>query len=218
MKIKIEIPKIFCNRTTREFGKDEIYYAVMVIASKVENNALVPSSESPLFGKVSEIKKKVEKGLGWRPETNDLIVNIGDAQYFAVILSLYEKDNADIYDELKKGYTQIVKPEKFNWKESMDLTVKTLAQDINKNKKTDLEDIWDAVTKKSSITPIVIGGLLFELAKKIYKHLRQDDLIGVNTDYFDPSEQGYDLPREYNFRKFRAKYDVMLKVSILEEN
>ena len=215
MKVKIEVPKIFCNRTTREIGKDEIYYALLVVAGKVADNEFIPASKTPLFGKVSEVQKKVHKGFGWVPEMNNCVIDVGDAQYFAVTISLYERDNGKIYEELKKNYEEIVKPEKFDWKATMDLAVQDLSKNITKGKDADVQDLWKAVNTKDAITPLVIGGLLFALAKKIFKFLRQDDLLGVNTDYFDPTAQGFDLPREYNFRKFRGKYDVGLKVSVV---
>ena len=168
MKIKVEVPKIFCNRTTREIGKDEIYYALLVVAGKVEDNEFIPASKTPLFGKVSEIQKKVHKGFGWVPEMNDCIIDIGDAQYFAVTISLYERDNGKIYDELKKNYEEIVKPEKFDWKATMDLAVQDLSKNISSGKKAEVQDFMESCQYKRRNHPIGDWWIIICLSQKKY--------------------------------------------------
>ncbi len=209
--------KIHCTRTTRELGKDEIYFVLLVVAGKMEEGKFVKASKNALFGEVSEIQKKVKKGQAWRPELNDIEVDLGDAEAFSVALALYERDNADIYEELKKGVEKVIDPDAFDWNAVTEEAQKEIIQDVNENNKTDFNDVKSAINGLPNINILVISGFLFGLALKLFKHLRQDDLLGVNVDSFSPQSEDFGFPQIYQFNKFRGRYEVVMQVSELSE-
>lgn len=214
MDLKIEIPKIHCSRTTSEWGKDEIYYGVLVMAGRLVDGQFVLSGEEPVFAKVSEIKKKVKKGTAWRPTENNHIVTVDDAtQVLGVTLVLYEEDNGDIRDALKESFTEIIRPDKFDWNILIEEAKAIILPDVNSNERTDFPDILSAVTSLPQITFQVMGGFLFNIGKHVFKHLRQDDLLGEAIDAFDLSKDDFNMPREYSFRRHKGKYKVTLKVT-----
>ncbi len=216
MELKIEIPKIHCKRTTSEITKDEIYYGIIAVGGKIRDGVFYMSNETTVYSKLSEITKKVKKGKTWRPVVNDHLIEFeGDIEALAVSLVLYEKDRGDIYDRLKEQFEEIIQPERFNWDEVIDEAKDLIIKDVNDNEKTDFADILAAVTTRPTLTPMILGGFLFKVAKKVVKYLRQDDLIGSVTDSFDLNTDGFDLPREYAFRGHKGKYQVGLKVTQL---
>ena len=116
MKVKIEIPKISCSRTTVEIGKDEIFYVLMVFAGKLKDGDFIPASSTPVFAKLSEVKEKVSKGSSWRPAVNDFMFSIDDdVQTLGVTLALYEKDKGDVYELLQNQVSQIESASGFDW-------------------------------------------------------------------------------------------------------
>lgn len=214
MDLKIEIPKIHCARTTLELGKDEIYYGVLVMAGRIVEGQFVLTGEEPVFAKVSEVKKKVKKGTAWRPTINNHIVTVDDTtQALAVSLVLYEEDNGDSRDALQESFTEIAKPEKFDWAVLIKDAKEIVLPDVNENERTDFEDILSAVTQLPTLTFSIVGGFLFKIGKHVFKHLRQDDLLGEASDAFDLSKEDFNLPREYSFRRHKGKYKVTLQVT-----
>ena len=214
MEIKIEVPKIHCARTTSEIFKDEVYYGIIAIAGKMEQDQFILSSQTPVFSKISEVKERVKEGTSWRPSVNNHSFSIdNDSKVVAVSLVLYEKDKGDIYDQLSEQFNEIVEPNQFDWNEIIEAAKEIIIRDVNDNKKTDFEDILDAITNKPAFTPMIIGGFLFKVVKEVVKYLRQDDLLGSTIDNFNLDEDGFDLPREYDFRRHKGKYKVGLKVS-----
>lgn len=217
MNVKIELSKIQCTRTTRELGKDEIYFAILVVAGKMENGEFVKSDQNALTGKVSEVKTKVQKGMAWRPELNDIIIDLGDAEAFSVVLALYERDNAKLYEELQKGVEKSLELDSFDWNATTDEAKAEIIMDINDNNKTDFKDLKSAVKKLPNLTVVAISGFLLGLAMKLFKHFRQDDLLGVNVESFHPQNENFGFPQTYQFNKFRGRYEVVMQASELKE-
>ena len=214
MKLKIEIPKIHCARTTWELGKDEIYCGVIALAGKMNEDDFSMSGQSPIFSALSEVKKKVKKGKTWKPDIENQIFDVDDdTEALAVTIVLYEEDDGGIHDQMKAGFDEIVKPDKFEWKGLIKDAKDILIKDVNENEKTDFEDIISAVSTRPTLTPMIIGGFLFKLGKKVFKFLRQDDFLGSVTHLYDLNSDSLDFSREHRFRKQKGKYDVQLKVT-----
>lgn len=213
MKVKLQIEKICCKRTTLEIGKDEIFCGVLVLAGKMEAGTFKPVENKPvLLGAVSEVKKKVGKGTTWRPAQNNFVIDIGDATVLSTLLLMYEADDLGIYTKVKNTLTEIVKPDTFNWAPIIKKAKDSILKDINDNGEIDAEDILSALTKKPQLAPLVLGQFLFVLAKESFKFFKQDDFLGAVTDSFIVASDDFNLPREYPFRKHRGKYDVALRM------
>lgn len=212
MKIKIEIPQIKCSRTTIEIGKDEIFYALMVFAGKLDNGSFVPSSKNPVFAKVSDVKEKVSKGSSWQPNPNDFELTIDDdITTLGITVALYEKDKGDMYKILQEQVSQIGTGSTFDWSSTIEETKDLILKDINNNNQIDYIDIEAALTNKPELSPKVVGTYLFQLAKRLGKFFSQDDLLGVTNDSIDIGETGVDTMRKYKFSKFRGIYELSLR-------
>lgn len=214
MKVKIEIAKIKCSRTTIEIGKDEIFYVLMVFAGKLKNGDFIPSSSTPVFAKLSEVKEKVSKGIAWRPAVNDFVFTVDDdVETLGVTLALYEKDKGDVYEMLQNQVDRIETAKSFDWENTIEEAKNLILKDINNNGELDFTDIQTALSTKPELNPKVIGSYLFQLAKRIGKFFSQDDLLGIANDSLAIHHKSFDVERKYHFSKFRGKYDLNLKAT-----
>lgn len=213
MQLHISIPKIHCARTTAELFPDAIFFSIVVLAGKLEGKSFQPSSKTPIFTALSEVRTRTRRDDAWRPEVNDFKIEVDDeVEQVAVAICLYERDKGGIYEALQEQLDLLQKPEQLDWLELLGIVKDSLVYDINKNGQTDFEDIWHALSQRPALGPAVIGSMLFRLAKKAIKHLQQDDLLGTVSDSFVFRQEGFDLPREYSFRRHRGLYKVALQV------
>lgn len=129
---------------------------------------------------------------------------------------MYEEDNGNIhniYQEVQNKISEILEPDRFNWDEISESIKEFILEDVNESGNTDFEDIWEAISNKPELSPKVIGGFIYRVAKTVFSHLRQDDLLGKINDDFDLSLENAFMPREYNFRGHKGKYNVTLQLS-----
>ncbi len=211
MKVKIQIEKIHCARTTMEIGKDEIFYGLLVSAGKMNNGVFETNGNPIVFSKVSEIRK-VKKDDGWRPKENNFVIEVGNADMVTATIVLYEADDKDIYEALKVKFNEVLQPDKFSWATIFEAAKDMILKDINENGEIDAEDLLSVISKKPELTPLILSTFLFKVAKESFKYFKQDDFLGSVTDGFNLTSEGFNLPREYKFRKHRGKYNLSLKV------
>jgi hypothetical protein len=102
-KLKVSINRIKCLRTTAEIDADEIYYALYFFSGKAgkKNEPLV--STKAIDVRVSDIMDNVVRSLAWRPNPNEQVFELGDADAFGFLFVLVEKDDATMYNNLKSG-------------------------------------------------------------------------------------------------------------------
>ncbi len=214
MKIKVAIPKIHCKRTTAEIGKDEIYYGIIISSLKQEDDLLIFNEQTSLLTHVSATREKVKAGTVWTPNKSVHELQLDDHTVaIAVTLVLYEEDKGDIKAALKESFDEILKPDKFDWLAVLKDARDAIIEDSNKDGNIDLEDIVKAITKGIALTPMIIAGFAFNVLKRVFKHFRQDDLLGQVNDVFILGQDGFSLPREYEFRQNRGKYVVAIQVN-----
>jgi len=216
MKIKVEIPKIRCERTTKwEWGKDEIYYAILVFAGRTgDNNEFIPSVKTPVFSKVSEVRNGVRKNSpAWRPEVNDHIIEVDDdTTTISVRLGLYERDSGDSHERLSQQFDDLIKPEGINWRAVLTESKKLILEDVNEDGELDLRDLISISTKIPELTnPMIAAGFLINVGKIIIQGIRQDDLIDERINQYNLNKT--DCGLEHNFSGRGAKYDVQIKIS-----
>lgn len=196
MKLKVEILKIRCERTTYEFSYDEVYFALFIATAKQVGGDIVPgSSENALFGEVSEVKERVKAGSIWRPELNNIETDIGDAEAVSVSFALYEKDNGDLYENLKTNVSGAIDYSKTDWPKEIPLPT-------------------SVPTGIAGWAQLVLS--LSPLIKSIINYFRKDDLLGdiqINLNTADPD---LSFPREFEIRKQAGKYTITLLLTLTE--
>lgn len=192
MKLKVEITKIYCAKTTIEWTPDEIYFAFIVTKGRKKENSFIPiNNENPFGTAISEVKE-MKKGNLWKQE-NSFEFDLGDAEMFCINFGLYEKDNGELYNEMKTNLSELLEPDKFDWKEFI--------SNIKIPENPDNLTEW--------IVP------LFNTGKYVYKHFRQDDEIGNVQFGSKLNNSNLSLPFEYKLRGIGAKYDVGFKLTII---
>ena len=216
MKAKIEVNKIHCQRTSSEWFKDEIYYGIMVLSARIEDNELVLTNSAASLAEVSELKKNVKKGNAWKPEVNSFEVEVPDDGLFTVMLALYEEDDGANYESMKNSFEEFTSPDKLDWSEVLQGAIGSVVKKEKEENGLDIADFAELVGVAVGSTHILIAKTLFGAGKVIWKHLKQDDLLGVYEDAFDLNDDTHLLPREVEFRLMRSKYKMSFQVSKME--
>jgi hypothetical protein len=176
-----------------EITSDEIYFAVFVVAAKIEGDAVVPSTNA-LHKHVSKVWAPVKKGDNLKSSDNNFEVDLGDAEAFTLFFGLYERDNGKLYDQLKES-NELLNPDSFDWSANVEIP-----QSIPKDKSD-----WIKLLKSS-----------WKVLKELFKHLRQDDRLGkIQIDSPTQNvEDSFGLLREYRLRGKKGKYDVTLQLEL----
>lgn len=215
MKVKIEIPEIHCYKRTKDWwftGGDAIFAAVLVVGTKVQDGKLIPIT--PL-GQVTNIRSKVKKGESWTPTPHNFLFDVQDAENIAVFYALYEVDNFKIYDQLKAGFADFANPDVFDWMELWEKVKETVLQGINERDGLTLETIQELFQKFPQTAPQTVFNLIFNFAKTVFKHFRQDDLIDQDGDLFSIEQVNLNYQKEYEFTGHGGYYAIETKVELL---
>ena len=213
MKLKIEIPKIHCKRTTIEMGKDEIYAGVIAFAGKIENGEFVKSVEQPIFASLTEVKDKVSKGTIWNPILQNELFEVDDnISLVCISLLLFEEDNGKHYQKLQENFNDLLLPGKFEWSRLFEV-IMAAVKDYYAENGEQFVNLKKAFKDNAIKTVEIVGTAMFKVMKSILKHIRQDDSLGVFSTVVDFSQPGFDFDREKAFEKFRGKYYASLKIS-----
>lgn len=193
MNLRITVPYIRCERMTAGLGRDEIYFALMVMAAKRQKKGKATKVVStmplaPVYFRVSEVKSGVDAGTQWTPDISDVRLDVGPAEVVSVTLALYECDNGSIRDQMAREMTGPITPVGFAWGE---LSLPTNPAD-----------------------PICWIGPVLSLARAAFKYFPQDDLLGqdiITVGVNDPNLRG---PRDIELRGSGGKYHVIIGLSV----
>lgn len=188
MQLKITIPYIRCEKPTFGFGADEVYFAVMVTAGKKVGNSCVPSTDKRLYFKVSEVQGAVNSGTQWVPALNDIVVDIGDANAFAVSVALYECDDSQIHDQMQKEATGWITPPGIDWGK---ITVPTNPADPLAWLLPALTFLWAA-----------------------FNYFKQDDLVGHDMICAAVDDTNLSGPRDKEIKGWGGKYHFLIDLSV----
>ncbi|MFA8435808.1 MAG: hypothetical protein ACEPOZ_14925 [Marinifilaceae bacterium] len=195
MKLKVEIPKIRCKRTTKEIANDQIYFGVYVGAVKSFGSQLFPAgSDRGLFASVSEVKEEVTEGAIWCPELHCFEIQIKDAEVFGVSVVLYEYEDVFLYEKLVSRAKGFVSPDDFNYDFSQAIIVPAGTR------------VWHSKA---------VGVL--DLLNSFVKSLGKDDMIGQKQVFCNVNEVK-PFPRELKIEGQRGKYEVSMILSLDRED
>ncbi len=208
-KINIKVPYIRCEKDTNGIGKDEIYLAVNVLAMRMKDNEIIISNaEKPISFFLSPIETKVFPSKFWTPFAQDLTVDIGNANALFVQFALYEQDDARLYAQMKEEH-RMLSPDSFNWNAIIEKATEIVMGYIPTNppekpKEPLTLDMW---------LPVV-----FEVGKQVFKHFRQDDLLGADSFKAAMSQEEKFGPRNLLFTGQGARYHVAVEINKVQEN
>lgn len=190
MKLKINIPYIRCEKTTRAWARDEIYFAVYVAAARRHGDKIRPTGQAPVYTTVSAIQGAVATGFQWTPQLNEIEVDIGDAEAYAMTLALYECDDPKAYEAIKRKTTD-------------PMPLKELPEDALNL----CEDPFDA---SACILP------LQKMLRSAFKSYRQDDLIAQDMITGDLKAPNLSGPRDLLFKGHGGRYHVLIDLETVE--
>ena len=224
MKVRITIPKIQCKRTTREFfeGKDEIYYAISTIATKIEGGNIEMSTQSPIYGIVAteshQMNRKSTHNI-WVPVMHNNVITIDDdAQSLGVNIGLYEKDDGNVFDQMKQHFNGLIEPHQIglDWGQILNDIKDLVLRDVNNLQDVTFTELSLAIAAIPELSAFAIGKFLYKIGKIVYNTLKSDDFIDHHNFNVDLTDTHYNLDREYLFKGDGAEYIVSCRVNKVE--
>ena len=206
MKVKMLLPQIRARQITfPRLNADEIYVAYTVALGS-PGLAGAPTEVKLLGGRVSSIKENVSKGCPpWTPNEDGMPAefDIPDGKMAVIRLALFERDDGNIYDELKRAVGSSIDPEKFPWQDIKDIYEKWKAEDLPTDK-------------------VELAIYIIKAVWKLTKHFLQDDLLDQKEIVIAPSTKEADLgddwtgTRELEFVRLGADYRLSVNLSKVE--
>lgn len=197
--LRISVPKLHCERKTDLFGTDEVYLALIVYTAKLsEVNNPEPSPGRIAFAGVSPLntgfRRSVIKELVLTDAGDNYIdVDLHDADAFAISFGLFEKDNGQLYEELKQGM----------------LIIPSIS---NPSLSSIFQSIIDQV---SGATVDEFKKILLSVATLLFRELRRDDLIGMDSFTYAINDSTINFDREFQgLRGMGGKYNVQFRLRL----
>jgi hypothetical protein len=219
----IEISKIHCVSPTKwEWGKDEIFYAVVAIEGKLEGKfsddnafsdndlALVDNIKAKVVkGFVSDAKKEVRKGSIWKPSDGNIHIKIDDTcNILSLLVILYEEDSGEKRVQLSNAFNNNNFLFEINEKPDFKAILEKLKQSAKET-----AAVAAATSNKYAIA-FAIAKAVFKVSHKLIKEIRKDDLIDCQVCCCDLNNtETLSLPREYIFKGDGAEYNIGIIVS-----
>ncbi|MBI9067325.1 MAG: hypothetical protein JEZ09_08535 [Salinivirgaceae bacterium] len=201
-KLKLEIEKFSCLRTSIELGKDEIYCGGFFIPVKKEGKNIK-------WGKVTNfVTNDFSMGKGVMEVRVDYECELDYSGYddYMLIFQLIEKDDGIIQQKFKND--EVAK--EFENIDIIGNAIRKLLESL------DLEGI-DLKDILASLTKMVVKGLpavIISLVGDIAKQIKMDDII--STKQFSKQEvEKFSSSTEFLFSKMFAKYNVTIKMTEL---
>lgn len=187
MQLQVEVAKIKCNRTTAELSKDEIYGAVTFFSGRKIDGDFVPDKSTRRIC-VTDVREGVSGGDIWKPSPNRFTFDLQDTDHFGLQFSLYEKDNAKAYEQLRA---------------QMDVDTPDFAAVLN------------TIPFPTSLTSVSTASVpLVETVINLYNFLRNDDMIGSEPFAYHVDDPNLEMAKSFRFKRLFANYDVVLNFSL----
>jgi hypothetical protein len=186
MKLKAEILKIKCMRTSADVNPDKIYSVLYFFTGNKVGDDFVPDKNS-LVVKVSDVEQHIKKDYVWKPKQNLFEFDLGANPVFGMTFSLYEMDNAKIYDKLKAGDTGDVK-------EALNLSGLKLPA--------------NPAVPADWIQPAV------KILAALFKYARQDDRLGSEPFAYHINDASLGIAKSFEFKKLFSHYEIVLNFTL----
>jgi hypothetical protein len=186
MKLKVQISKLKCLRTSVDASPDKVYSAIYFFTGDKIGDDFVPDKTS-LQVKATDVEQGVKKGYVWKPQENVIEFDLNGKEYFGLNFCCFEKDNGKLYDELRAGDVNSVR-------KALDLS--------------GLKFPANPASPEQWVEPLA------KLLIALFKFSRQDDRIGSEPFAYKTSDSNVAIAKTFQFKKLFANYEAVLNFSI----
>ena len=201
-KLSLKIKTLSCHKATGGKGFDEPYILVM------------PFTESGIVTQcyLSEVQEKITNGSIWNVDQEMILEFNENLSEMNILISLYEKDNGELYDSLKAQLESsswpLVLSEKSEWAKTW-AEIKLKAPSLIKN---------TAMALSATKLSLELGKLFLGALKLIGKQSLKDDDLGSILLSLDKAalESALIETKKIEFTGKESHYELVLEIGSVE--